>query len=288
MDDIISIILILVGAVIGYFIAKRMLSQQKWGDKEAVLNEKFKRNIAELEKKYEVEMKGYDAKMERLEKDWKIKYVKDIQELENSFKSAEKIIRLKSVSSSRRSLIGKFIEKFVPFLNNIGYEPSDMHFLGQPIDYIVFDGLHGDEVNKIVFLEVKTGESKLTKREKSLKEAVEKKKVYWKEYRFDSSEEEGKKSLDKEMGNKETAIEDLYEGIEDKIRHVKSSIPKSELSSIETNESGEYKIKCPNCDEELSIELDENEIRDLKTGEKIKIKCSECKKPMIIDSSILD
>ncbi|HHT9153957.1 MAG TPA: Holliday junction resolvase-like protein, partial [Candidatus Hypogeohydataceae bacterium YC40] len=75
------------------------------------------------------------------------------------FKESEKKIREKSVSSSRRTLVGKFIERFVPFLPDLKYSASDMHFIGQPIDYIVFDGLRDDKIKKVVFLEVKTGNS---------------------------------------------------------------------------------------------------------------------------------
>jgi len=283
MTDIISIILIFVGLIIGYIIAKRMLSKQKWGDKEEVLNERWKRNIAEIEKKYDVKIKEYDTKLEKMKRDWEIRYVKDLQELENTFKNAEKIIKLKSVSSSRRTLIGKFIEKFVPFLSKIPFTPSDMHFLGQPIDYIVFDGLHEDDVKKIVFLEVKTGKSKLNKREKSLKEAVERKKVYWMEKRIDTDESE---IADEEIKDDETAIKEIYENISNKIKNVKNLLIATK--SDRNGERGEYIVECPHCKEEIAIELDIKEIHELKLGDQKKIRCTECKKPMIIDSSILE
>ena len=54
--------------------------------------------------------------------------------------------------------------------------------------------------DKIIFVEVKTGQSKLTKREKSLKETIEKKRVGWKEINIDTADEN---TPDKEMENEE-------------------------------------------------------------------------------------
>mgnify|MGYP001581414184 CR=1 FL=1 len=190
------------------------------------------------------------------------------------FKDSEKEIRIKSVSSSRRSLVGKFIERFVPFLSQVPFAPSDMHFLGQPIDYIVFEGLRDNQIEKIVFLEVKTGNSKLTKREESLKDAVNKKKVYWKEVRVNT---ESKEIPDKEIENKETSLKELYEHITKKIKSVK---PDAEINSMENEDVYEkdeiesYDVNCPNCDEDFTLELEADD--DLEKG--VKINCPHCKK----------
>lgn len=212
-----EIILLIIGLVVGFFIAKWIFSKQKWSDKEEILNERWKRQIAEIEKEYSVKLEKTNTTIEEIKKEWQVKYVQDIEELKRLFKESEKVIRLKSVSSSRRSLVGKFIERFVPFLKKIPYEPSDMHFLGSPIDYIVFEGLHEDNVRKITFVEVKTGKSKLTKREKSLKDAVTRKKVSWKEIDIDTAEEN---VPDKEMATEETTINELYDKIDEKIKKV--------------------------------------------------------------------
>ena len=38
------------------------------------------------------------------------------------------------------------------------YDPGDSRFLGSPVDFVVFAGLwEADEVEQIVFVEVKTG-----------------------------------------------------------------------------------------------------------------------------------
>jgi len=224
-----EIILLIVGLIAGFFIAKHFFSKQKWSDKEEALNEKWKRQISELEKEYLVKFEKNNSltqqikdenklRLEEINRKWQVRYIQDMEELKKNFKDSEKIIRMKSVSSSRRSLVGKFIERFIPFLKEIPYEPADMHFLGSPIDYIVFEGLHKDNVEKIIFVEVKTGESKLTKRERGLKEAVEKKKVEWKEMNIDTKEE---KVPDKEIESEEDLIKELYEKIDDRIKKVR-------------------------------------------------------------------
>ena len=61
---------------------------------------------------------------------------------------------------------------------------SDLRFLGNPIDYIKFEGLSNlSETGKvkIKFIEIKTGNSKLNKNEEAVKQAVQGKEVYWDE-----------------------------------------------------------------------------------------------------------
>ena len=227
------VIAIVASIFIGYFVGKYFTERAKFWNKESLLNAQWEKKIANLEKDYEIKLekdksllKGLKeenkTQLEKLAKDWQVKYIKDIEELKSLFKNSEKIIRAKSVSSSRRSLVGKFIERFVPFLKKLPYQPSDMHFLGQPVDYIVFQGLHEDKIDKVIFVEVKTGKSKLTKREKSLKETIEKKRVDWKEIDIDTVEDN---SPDKEMENGETSINDLYQNIDQKVSSVKNKTP---------------------------------------------------------------
>ena len=228
--DVITIILIIISLIIGYLIGKWVVSKQKFEDREARLKAEWKERIANLEKDYEIKLeKGKSflekikeenkTQLEKLSKEWQVKYIQDIEELKKLFKNSEKIIKAKSVSGSRRSLVGKFIERFIPFLKKIPYEPSDMHFLGQPVDYIVFQGLHEDKIERVIFVEVKTGQSKLTKREKSLKEAIEKKKVSWKQINIDTAEDN---TPDKEMENEDTSINELYKDIDNKLSSVKT------------------------------------------------------------------
>ena len=278
------IIAIIIAIIIGYFVGKHFAEKAKFGDKEAILKAEWEKKIANIEKDYEIKLEKGNSllekikeenktHLEKLAKEWQVKYIQDIEELKTLFKNSEKIIRAKSVSSSRRSLVGKFIERFVPFLKKIPYEPSDMHFLGSPIDYIVFKGLHEDKVERVIFVEVKTGKSKLTKREKSLKEAIEKRKVSWKQINVDTTEDN---TPDKEMENDGTTVKDLYENIDQKVSSVKNKI-----SNLDKEETIDF--ICPECEKEFSLEIDEDD--DLDEG--VETKCPYCEEELTLSEEDL-
>jgi len=218
--DALSIFFLILGLIVGFFVAWFIISRQKWGDKSKVFNAQWETKLKELEKNYEIQLEKSKTANAELSREWEVRYTKDLEELKRLFKESEKNIRKKSVSSSRRSLVGRFIEKFVPFLSEIKYAPADLHFLGQPVDYIVFEGLESDKIKRVTFLEVKTGESKLTPREKSLKETIQKRRVTWKEIRVDTS---SKKTPDEEIASEEEVVKDLYKDIDNKIASVRQA-----------------------------------------------------------------
>jgi predicted Holliday junction resolvase-like endonuclease len=113
-------------------------------------------------------------------REWKIKFEHKVEEF---LKSEEERIRRDAIERSARTLSGKTLEKLVPFLEKFPYDAHDIRWLGDPIDLVVFDGYAADNPNKIVFCEVKSGESKLTVGQKKIRELVENKKVKWEEFR---------------------------------------------------------------------------------------------------------
>lgn len=80
--------------------------------------------------------------------------------------------RRRSVVSSRATVTGQVKEHLLPLLPEWTYNPRDAKFLGQPVDFIVFEGLSDDTVERVVFVEVKTGKSRLSTRERSLRDAI--------------------------------------------------------------------------------------------------------------------
>jgi len=111
---------------------------------------------------------------------WKFKFEKRIEDF---LKNKEESIRRDAIERSARTLSGKTLEKLVPFLENFPHDPHDIRWLGDPIDLVVFDGYSAEKPDKIVFCEVKSGESRLTAGQKKIKELVEGKKVKWEEFR---------------------------------------------------------------------------------------------------------
>ena len=77
----------------------------------------------------------------------------------------EKEIRKDAIEKSKAVITGKVTEHLIPYLPEFKYNPKDARFIGSPIDLIVFDGLDDGELRKIVFVEVKSGKSTLSKRE---------------------------------------------------------------------------------------------------------------------------
>lgn len=92
--------------------------------------------------------------------------------------------RKEAIMQSRAVLGGQFSEQLAPFLPNFKYTPTECRFVGKPVDLIVFKGMDGKNINEVIFVEVKSGNSKLSPQEKNLKETIEKKKVRWEEYRI--------------------------------------------------------------------------------------------------------
>ena len=95
------------------------------------------------------------------------------------------VLRKEAVEKSRQVLTGKFSEQLAPYMPNFLYSPTECKFLGKPIDLIIFKGLDNKEVDEVVFMEIKTGKSTLSKTERKLRDAIKDKKVKWEEYRMD-------------------------------------------------------------------------------------------------------
>ena len=97
---------------------------------------------------------------------------------------SEVIIRKDAVEKSRAVILGKVTEHVVPFFPGFHHNPKDARFIGTPVDFIVFDGLDDGEVRSIAFVEVKTGSSSLTTRERQIRNAVKQRLVEWEELRI--------------------------------------------------------------------------------------------------------
>ena len=93
-------------------------------------------------------------------------------------------IREQAVQRSLAVTAGKVHEQLVPYLPEFGFNPKDARFLGSPVDLIVFDGLAAGDVQRVVFLEIKTGGAPLTGRERQVRDAIEARRVAWAELRL--------------------------------------------------------------------------------------------------------
>ena len=83
----------------------------------------------------------------------------------------EKYKQLFGQKKSSEVRTGQIAEIMVPFLDQFKYNPKSSRFLGEPLDYIIFNE------DEVVFLEVKSGESKLNSKQVKIKKNVEAGKV---------------------------------------------------------------------------------------------------------------
>jgi predicted Holliday junction resolvase-like endonuclease len=86
-------------------------------------------------------------------------------------------VRQDAIQRSQAVTAGKVFEQLVPYLPGFQFNPKDARFLGTPVDFLVFDGLADDECDRVVFVEVKTGASSLSTRERRVRDAIKGKRV---------------------------------------------------------------------------------------------------------------
>lgn len=95
-----------------------------------------------------------------------------------------KTAREDAVKRSRAVLNGQLSEQFAAFFPDFPANPTEIRFVGKPVDFVAFPGLSTGTVDEVLFVEVKTGNAALSKTERSLRDAVKNKNVRYTEYRI--------------------------------------------------------------------------------------------------------
>lgn len=93
-------------------------------------------------------------------------------------------LKEEAIEKSRQVLGGQFSEQLAPYLPDFKYSPTEVRFVGKPIDFIVFKGMDNKGVKEVVFVEVKSGKSGLSTPERRLRDVIKDKRVSWEEYRI--------------------------------------------------------------------------------------------------------
>ena len=73
--------------------------------------------------------------------------------------------------------LGKIAENMAPFFNDWPYNPNTFRFLGDPVDGIQFTD------DEVIFIEIKSGNARLSKGQKRIKELVKSGKVSFATFR---------------------------------------------------------------------------------------------------------
>lgn len=110
--------------------------------------------------------------------DRKDDFLTEVRRKERELEDTKLEIRKDAIKRSRSKLMGDLFEQVRPYLPGFDYEPGDLRSIWDPVDYVCFHGLAlNREVERITFVEIKSGKSKLTAVERSIREAVENRNV---------------------------------------------------------------------------------------------------------------
>ncbi|SDY36376.1 Holliday junction resolvase-like protein [Acinetobacter kyonggiensis] len=122
----------------------------------------------------------------------KAEYEQYIAELALEHQQALISAKKRSVNTSRAVLKGKMAEQLAPIMPEFQYLPSDAKFLGDPIDYVVFDGYSdfrdGEgraEDIEVVLIDIKSGGARLTKGQQAIAQAIAQGRVRFETIRID-------------------------------------------------------------------------------------------------------
>lgn len=138
----------------------------------------FKQTIDNLQSSFDKEQDSIkERKLELQLKEQKL--LQEFSDLERQL-SEETEARRKVTSQKKSSEVrlGHIAETLAPFLDQFDFDPENCTFLGKPIDYISF----GDD--EITFIEVKSGNSQLNKKQRHIRDLVKGKLIAWKEVRI--------------------------------------------------------------------------------------------------------
>ena len=119
-----------------------------------------------------------ESNINSLKHDLEKQSVTHAAELERSITEARK----DSLKRSRSVIRGQASEHLAPYVIK-DTNPKDYRFMGNPIDYICFDGLSDvldgtqNELKSVRFVDIKTGKSNLNKSQRRIRDAISENKV---------------------------------------------------------------------------------------------------------------
>ena len=110
-----------------------------------------------------------------------------------SAEKSEEIKKQKGRAASAHTSKGQILEKWCPFLEHPEIDPDweakNWSFMGQPIDYIIFDWRENKEINvadgKVIMLDVKSGKSQLTTKQRRIRDLIQAGRVEWRTIRLE-------------------------------------------------------------------------------------------------------
>lgn len=114
----------------------------------------------------------------------------ELDEQKQELKALKQSISNKSEIGARAVNIGFILERMFPSLAEFPYCCGDCRSLFDPIDYLVFEGLATKgKVERLLWIEIKTGGARLNQHERQIKSLVENKELGWDVYSMEGHNE---------------------------------------------------------------------------------------------------
>ena len=89
----------------------------------------------------------------------------------------------KSEVGAKSVNIGFILERLAPTLGAFRFNHNDCRSLFDPIDYVIFEGLSKKgQIDRLFFVDIKTGNARLSKKQREIRTIVENNKVDFKKY----------------------------------------------------------------------------------------------------------
>ena len=160
-------------------------------ENQRIQNDSYKDKIAELTHQLDLKTRESLSEKKRVEETFNLN-IKNLQnninklnidlkkqQAEHSLALTEavELARKDALKRSRSVLRGQASEHLAPYVIK-STNPKDYRFMGNPVDYICFDGLSdvldgkANEINKIRFVDIKTGKSNLNKSQRRIRDAI--------------------------------------------------------------------------------------------------------------------
>jgi len=113
-------------------------------------------------------------------------YKQQLQEIKarkDELKKLRAIGTTKSEIGAKSTNIGFILERLAPAMKSFRFNHNDCRSLFDPIDYIIFEGLSSKgQIDKIFFVDIKTGSARLSRKQREIKSVIGDKKVNFKKY----------------------------------------------------------------------------------------------------------
>ena len=102
----------------------------------------------------------------------------EIEKIKGKFEKKKEKITKGAPKKSLEVNVGNIVEKVAPALPGFPYGINDCRFMAEPIDYVIFNGISSKGIiEELIFMDIKTGNSKLNKHQRLIKTAIEQGKV---------------------------------------------------------------------------------------------------------------